>query len=64
MFHTDKTWVLDQSERAKGPIYILMWNNLTERNNVLQNIKLLRAESQIRNSNWNLCGTVQGVMHK
>ena len=26
--HSDKTWVFDQSERAQGPIYILIQNNV------------------------------------
>ena len=25
--HSDKTWVFDQSERAQGPIYIMIKNN-------------------------------------
>jgi len=25
--YSDKTWVFDQSERAQGPIYILMVDN-------------------------------------
>ena len=27
VLYSDKTWIFDQSERALGPIYILMTNN-------------------------------------